>query len=48
MKIGNPSDKPVNGAAGGARTESTVPTQTTGKTASLAGPKTVLWFSFCF
>ena len=37
MKIGNPSDKPVNGATGGARTESTVPTQTTGKTASLDG-----------
>lgn len=37
MKIGNPSDKPVNGATGGTRTESATPTQTAGKTGSLEG-----------
>ena len=37
MKIGNPSDKPVNGATGGTRTESATPTKTTGKTRSLEG-----------
>jgi negative regulator of flagellin synthesis FlgM len=37
MKIGNPSDKPVNGATGGARVDNATPTQTTGKTASLDG-----------
>jgi negative regulator of flagellin synthesis FlgM len=36
MKIGNPSDKPVNGV-GGTRTESATPTKTTGKTRSLDG-----------
>lgn len=36
MKIGNPSDKPVNGV-GGARTEETAPTKTSGKTRSLDG-----------
>lgn len=37
MKIGNPSDKPVNGVGGGTRTESTASTKTSGKTASLDG-----------
>lgn len=36
MKIGNPSDKPVNGA-GSAKTEAPAGTKTTGKTASLDG-----------
>jgi len=37
MKIGNPSDKPINGVGGGARTEATVSTKSSGKTRTLDG-----------